>query len=131
MQEKLDEMLKIAHLIKAVDADDVAERVLTTHFIPDLIGNLRAFSNQTVRCSKCNQKYRRIPLAGKCMKCNGNILPTVHEASVKKYLDISQKICSDFRVSDYTKQRVGAIAMAIESTFGTVPKQQLGLADFM
>jgi DNA polymerase II large subunit len=131
MQEKLDEMLRIARMIRAVDADDVAERVLNTHFIPDLMGNLRAFSNQSVRCSKCNQKYRRIPLAGKCLKCGGNIIPTVHEASVKKYLEISRQVCADFRVSEYTRQRIEAIDLAIQSTFEKETEQQLGLADFM
>ncbi|MDD1673064.1 MAG: DNA polymerase II large subunit, partial [Methanomicrobiales archaeon] len=131
MAEKLEEMLRIAKMIRAVDADDVAERVLNTHFIPDLMGNLRAFSNQSVRCSKCSQKYRRIPLAGKCIKCGGNIIPTVHEASVKKYLEISRQICSDFRVTEYTQQRIEAIDLAIRSTFGKEDEQQLGLADFM
>jgi DNA polymerase II large subunit len=131
MSEKLAEMLKIARTIRAVDADDVAERVLNTHFIPDLMGNLRAFSNQSVRCSKCNQKYRRIPLGGKCIKCQGNIIPTVHEASVKKYLEISRQICLDFRVSEYTRQRIEAIDLAISSTFEKEKEQQLGLADFM
>lgn len=131
MQEKLGEMLRIAQMIRAVDADDVAERVLNTHFIPDLMGNLRAFSNQSVRCSRCNQKFRRIPLAGKCTRCGGNIIPTVHEASVKKYLEISRKICAEYRVSDYTHQRIEAIDMAIRSTFGKEEEHQLGLADFM
>ncbi|MDD1678519.1 MAG: DNA-directed DNA polymerase II large subunit [Methanomicrobiales archaeon] len=131
MQEKLTEMLRIARIIRAVDADDVAERVLNTHFIPDLMGNLRAFSNQSVRCSKCNQKYRRIPLSGKCLKCGGNIIPTVHEASVKKYLEISRQVCRDFRISEYTRQRIEAIDLAIQSTFEKETEQQLGLADFM
>ncbi|MDD1675756.1 MAG: DNA polymerase II large subunit, partial [Methanomicrobiales archaeon] len=131
MAEKLGEMLRIAKMIRAVDADDVAERVLNTHFIPDLMGNLRAFSNQSVRCSGCNQKYRRIPLSGKCMKCGGNIIPTVHEASVKKYLEISRQICADFRISEYTQQRIEAIDMAIQSTFEKEDERQLGLADFM
>lgn len=131
MQEKLDVMLGLAKRIRAVDADDVAERVLNTHFIPDMVGNLRAFSNQSVRCSKCNQKYRRIPLAGKCLKCGGNIIPTVHEASVRKYLEVSRQICREHRVSTYTQQRIDAIEMAIQATFGEEREKQMGLADFM
>lgn len=133
MQEKLEVMLEVARKIRAVDEDDVAERVLNTHFIPDMMGNLRAFSNQSVRCSRCNQKYRRIPLSGKCQnpKCGGNIIPTVHEASVRKYLEISRQICSSHRVSNYTRQRIEAIEMAIQATFGEEKEKQLGLADFM
>jgi DNA polymerase II large subunit len=95
------------------------------------MGNLRAFSNQTVRCTRCNTKYRRVPLAGKCSRCGGSILPTIHEASVKKYLEVSRKICSEFAISGYTRQRIAVLEMAIQSTFGEAPEKQMGLADFM
>ena len=131
MLEKLEAELELAKKIRAVDEDDVAERVLNTHFIRDLQGNLNAFSKQKVRCMKCNAKYRRMPLAGKCTRCGGNVIPTVHEGSVKKYLEMSRNICANYRVSDYTKQRVEVLAMQIESTFGEPPERQLGLADFM
>jgi DNA polymerase II large subunit len=131
MEEKLDAMLSLAGRIRAVKPDDVAERVLYTHFIPDMQGNLRAFSNQTVRCTKCNSKYRRVPLAGKCPRCGGPILPTVHEASVKKYLEISRRICATYDISPYTRQRIEVLARAMESTFGIEAEKQKALADFM
>jgi DNA polymerase II large subunit len=137
MTEKLEAELALAERIRAVDADDVAERVLTTHFIRDLVGNLAAFSKQKFRCTKCNASYRRLPLAGKCTKfrgrgiCNGNIIPTVHEGSVKKYLEMSREICRKYKVSEYTRQRVEVLDLAITSTFGEEKQQQLGLADFM
>jgi len=131
MLDKLEAELDLAKKIRAVDADDVAERVLNTHFIRDLQGNLNAFSKQKVRCMKCNAKYRRMPLAGKCTRCGGNVIPTVHEGSVKKYLEMSRNICATYAVSAYTKQRVEVLFMQIESTFGQPPERQLGLADFM
>jgi DNA polymerase II large subunit len=137
MTEKLEAELVLAEKIRAVDEDDVAERVLNTHFIRDLMGNLSAFSKQKFRCTKCNTSYRRMPLAGKCTKfkgkgiCNGNIIPTVHEGSVKKYLEMSKNICRKYKVSEYTKQRVEVLDLAINSTFGEEKQQQLGLADFM
>lgn len=137
MTDKLGAELDLAEKIRAVDADDVAERVLNTHFIRDLMGNLSAFSKQKFRCTKCNTSYRRMPLAGKCTKfkgrgiCNGNIIPTVHEGSVKKYLEMSREICRKYKISEYTRQRVEVIDLAIESTFGEERQQQLGLADFM
>jgi len=131
MLEKLEAELDLAEKICAVDEDDVAERVLTTHFIRDLMGNLNAFSRQKFRCTKCNTSYRRMPLAGKCTRCSGNIIPTVHEGSVKKYLEMSRNICERYKVSEYTKQRVKVLDMAIDSTFGQEKSQQMGLADFM
>lgn len=137
MTDKLEAELMLAEKIRAVDADDVAERVLTTHFLRDLMGNLSAFSKQKFRCTKCNTSYRRMPLAGKCTKfrgrgiCNGNIIPTVHEGSVKKYLEMSREICRKYNISEYTKQRMEVLDLAITSTFGEEKHEQLGLADFM
>jgi DNA polymerase II large subunit len=131
MLEKLDAELALAAKIRAVDTDNVAERVLTTHFIRDLMGNLSAFSKQKFRCTKCGHSYRRMPLPGKCVRCNGNIVPTVHEGSVKKYLEVSRNICEKYKVSEYTRQRVEVLDLAIQSTFGNAKDQQKGLADFM
>ena len=131
MFEKLDAELRLGKMIRAVDEDDVAERVLNTHFIRDLMGNLNAFSKQKMRCTKCNAKYRRMPISGKCTRCGGNVIQTVHEGSVKKYLEMSRKICEEYRVSDYTRQRIEVLDLAIESTFGTPAEQQLSFADFL
>ncbi len=130
MVDKLNCELELAKKIKAVDEHDVAERVLQTHFIRDLQGNLGAFAKQKFRCTKCNTSYRRMPLSGKC-RCGGTVIPTVHEGSVKKYLKMSQEICEEFHISEYTRQRVEVINMNIESTFGEEKIEQLGLADFM
>jgi DNA polymerase II large subunit len=137
MTDKLGAELVLAEKIRAVDEDDVAERVLTTHFLRDLMGNLSAFSKQKFRCTKCNTSYRRMPLAGKCTKfkgkgiCNGNIIPTVHEGSVKKYLEMSREMCRKYKISEYTRQRMEVLDLAITSTFGEEKHEQLGLADFM
>ena len=69
MEEKIERQLSLARRIRAVDADDVASRVLNSHFLPDMYGNFRGFFSQEFRCTKCNTKYRRVPLSGKCHKC--------------------------------------------------------------
>lgn len=130
MTEKLEAEFDLGRIIRAVDEDDVAERVLKTHFIPDLQGNLNAFSRQKLRCPKCNAKYRRMPMAGKC-RCGGKIIQTVHEGSVKKYIEMSRKICTDYDISEYTHQRIEMLDMYLISTFGEEKEIQLGLADFM
>ncbi|MFQ6121356.1 MAG: DNA polymerase II large subunit, partial [Methanosarcinales archaeon] len=128
MIEKMEAQLDLAKKIRAVDEWDVAERVINSHFIPDLIGNLRAFSRQKVRCVKCNTKYRRPPLQGNCPKCGGNILLTVHEGSVKKYLEVSLKLKDKYDISDYTKQRLQLLNLEIKSLFESDKEKQLGLA---
>jgi DNA polymerase II large subunit len=131
MIEKMDAQLTLARKIKAVDPQDVAERVIESHFLPDLIGNLRSFSKQKVRCTKCNAKFRRPPLGGSCPKCGGNIVLTVHEGSVKKYLETSLRIADEYNVRHYTKQRLELLDLEMRSLFENDRVKQKGLADFM
>jgi DNA polymerase II large subunit len=130
MVEKIDKQLDLALRIRAVDPNDVVARIVVHHFLPDLIGNLKAFSSQQVRCTKCGAKYRRIPLRGKCVACDGNLTLTVHESSVKKYLEISKRISQQFEVSNYLRQRIDLIEDAIASLFTNDKTQDLKLDDF-
>ena len=131
MVEKMDAQLALADKIRAVDASDVAERVLISHFLPDLFGNLRAFSRQSTRCIKCDEKFRRPPLTGVCPKCGGRVILTVHEGSVKKYLEVSKKVAIAYNVSAYTRQRIDLIGLDIKSLFENDKSKQTGLSEFM
>ncbi|UCE75492.1 MAG: DNA polymerase II large subunit [Methanomassiliicoccales archaeon] len=117
MMDKMDGQLSLARKIRAVDTDDVVARVINNHFLPDMIGNLKRFSTQQVRCTKCNKKFRRMPLMGKCSNCEGNLTLTVHEGSVKKYLEVSKEIVESYDISNYTKQRIRLVDGAISSLF--------------
>ncbi|MBO8182584.1 MAG: DNA polymerase II large subunit [Archaeoglobus sp.] len=130
MADKVRAQMEIAEKLLAVDENDVAERVISTHFLPDLIGNLRAFSKQEFRCVKCNTKYKRVPLSGKCIKCGGNLTLSVHESSIKKYLEISKYLSERYRVRDYTKQRLMLIELEINSLFENELKRQVKISDF-
>jgi DNA polymerase II large subunit len=131
MMEKMEAQLKLARRIRAVDEKDVAERVINHHFLPDIIGNLHSFSKQQMRCVKCNQKFRRPPLRGICSKCGGRIILTIHEGSVKKYLEASIKIAEEFKVSAYTKQRLELLSAEIASLFESDVSKQKELFDFL
>jgi DNA polymerase II large subunit len=131
MIDKMDAQLELARMIRAVDETDVAERVINSHFLPDLIGNLHAFSKQKVRCVKCGTKYRRPPLKEVCPRCGGRMILTVHEGSVRKYLEVSIKVAEEYGVSSYTKQRLQLLKLEIDSLFKSDKAKQMGLADFM
>ncbi|ADB58611.1 DNA polymerase II large subunit [Archaeoglobus profundus] len=127
MQDKVKAQMSLAEKIRAVDEHDVAERVLTSHFLPDIIGNLRAFSRQEFRCVNCNTKYRRPPLTGKCTKCGGKLTLTVHNSSITKYLGVSKELCERYNVSEYTKQRLRLIELEIKSLFESDVRKQVTL----
>ena len=131
MMDKMETQLELARRIRAVDQRDVAERVIKTHFLPDLIGNLRAFSRQKVRCVKCNYKVRRPPISGNCPKCGGKIVLTVHEGTVTKYMARSIQIANEYGVSKYTRQRLMLLEMSVNSLFESDDSKQMGLVDFM
>ncbi|HNU36235.1 MAG TPA: hypothetical protein PKJ15_06515, partial [Methanomassiliicoccales archaeon] len=117
MMDKMTAQLELAKRIRAVDEGDVVHRVITKHFLPDLIGNLKSFSGQKFRCTKCGESYRRVPLSGHCY-CGNKLNLTVYEASVKKYLEVTSRIGRDYGVSDYTQQRIRLIEQSITSIFG-------------
>jgi DNA polymerase II large subunit len=130
MLNKVNSQLKLAEKIKAVDATEVAERVLTTHFIRDIVGNLRAFTVQKVRCKKCNKKFRRIPLSGKCPRCKGEIVLTVHRGGIEKYLNVSEYIVKRYGIKEYYKQRIELVKEEIRLLFQSREKQ-IQLSEFI
>ncbi len=130
MADKVREQMNLAKKICAVDEHDVAERVINVHFLPDIIGNLRAFSRQEFRCVNCNEKYRRMPLAGKCLKCGGKLTLTVHGSSITKYLELSKHLSENYNVSEYTRQRIRLVELEIKSLFENEVKRQVSIAEF-
>jgi DNA polymerase II large subunit len=131
MMDKMDAQLELARKLRAVDETDVAERVIEYHFLPDLIGNLRAFSRQETRCLDCGRKYRRMPLTGECRECGGRVNLTVHQGSVNKYMDTAIEVAERFDCREYTKQRLYILERSLESVFENDKNKQSDIADFM
>ncbi|MFC6725115.1 type III effector protein, partial [Halobium palmae] len=131
MMDKMDAQLALARKLYAVDETDVAERVIEYHFLPDLIGNLRAFSRQETRCLDCGEKYRRMPLTGDCRECGGRVNLTVHQGSVNKYMDTAIQVAEEFDCRDYTKQRLEVLDRSLESVFENDKNKPSSLGDFM
>ena len=130
MMDKMNVQLNLAAKIRAVDEADVAYKVIERHFLPDILGNLRAFSKQSVRCPLCNTIYRRIPLQGTCIKCGGKLTLTVHEMSVKKYLNISKEIAEKYHLPQYACQRIKLVEKSIDSLFTSDHIKITKLTDF-
>ncbi len=124
MIEKLNSQLSLAEKIEAVDAKLVARKVLTTHFIRDILGNLRAFTTQSFRCKACNRRFRRLPLQGKCPECNGVLTLTVYRGGIEKYLEAANQLVQEYGLPKYYTQRLKLVKEEISSLFeGKGPKQ--------
>ena len=130
MIEKLDMQLGLGEKIDAVDVKRVALKVLTTHFLRDIAGNLRAFSTQGFRCKSCNKKFRRLPLKGKCPFCGGQLTLTVYRGGIEKYLEAAQQLVDKYGLPNYYTQRLDLIKEEITSMFDNKKPKQAKLFDF-
>ena len=130
MTDKMEAQLLLGEKCRSVDARDVALKVINKHFMPDMIGNLRSFATQTVRCTRCGSKYRRIPLSGVCTKCQNKLILTVTEPSVRKYLEVSKNVCERNDLESYTVERIAIIEQSMDSLFHNDKIKVCKLTDF-
>jgi len=152
MIDKMNGQLSLGHRLRGVNVRTVASSVIRSHFLPDLRGNLVAFTRQKVRCLKCGHSYRRMPLAAKCIQpqvqtgrgmsafgvrkaegemCGGNLALTVTEGAVRKYIKVTKHVMETYGVDNYTKQNVEWLAESVESLFNNDKAKQMSLADFL
>lgn len=124
MVKKVDGQMDLAQKLRSVDIEDVARLVIEKHFVKDIKGNLRKFSQQTFRCSNCNYIHRRIPLFGRCHNCGQDkLIFTVHEGGIKKYLKPALNLGEKYNISFYLRQVLDLINGYIDSIFGK-PEQK-------
>lgn len=132
MKDKLKAQLQLAEKIQAVDAKRVAEIVLTTHFLRDISGNLRAYTSQSFRCKRCNKRFRRAPLRGRCTECGGELTLTVYRGGIEKYLEEARNLIKRYDMSRYYAQRIYLIEEEIKSIFESGEEtRQTSLSKFM
>lgn len=130
MIDKLNMQLSLGEQIEAVDARRVALKVINTHFMRDIAGNLRAFSTQSFRCKGCNKKFRRLPLIGKCPFCGGALTLTVYRGNIEKYLAVAQHLVDKYGLPKYYTQRLILIKEEISLMFDNKKAKQATLFDF-
>ena len=130
MSEKALASLELASRTRASDAAYVAEQTIEKHFIRDIIGNLRSFSTQGVRCKKCPKKYRRPPLSDTC-SCGGKLQLNISPASVSKYKKIATDISEKYGSRTFVKQRLELAFGAIEDTLENEQIKQMDLGAFL
>ncbi len=131
MLAKITAEMNLAEKLVAVPTSEVATAIVEKHFLRDLRGNLRQYSTQTFRCVNCNEIYRRVPLAGRCIKCGGKLVLTVTEGSIMKYLPHSLSLAEKYDLDPYIKEQLQILKRRIELLFGKEPTKQVSLNQFM
>ena len=128
--EKLDMQIRTADMISAVDSSEVVSMVMTTHLLPDIMGNLRAYSGQSFRCTTCGASYRRIPLSQNCTECGNKLIQTLTRPSVSKYLKLAKRLLGKYEIDPYLRGRVLALLDELELVFGKEDSDQALLTDY-
>ncbi|MBI5377925.1 MAG: DNA polymerase II large subunit [Thaumarchaeota archaeon] len=128
--EKLDMQIRTADIINAVDPNEVVSMVMITHLLPDIMGNLRAYSGQSFRCTTCGASYRRIPLSQNCNECGSKLIQTITRPSVKKYLKLAKRLLGKYQVDPYLRGRVVGLLDELELVFGKEESDQALLTDY-
>ena len=150
MVDKMNAQLELGGRLRSVDVQTVASLVVEGHFFPDLRGNLVAFTRQKVRCGRCGHSYRRLPLAGKCIRkrrggresglwgrssgqdqCGGNLIMTVSEGAVRKYVKVAEHVMDTFDTSQYTQQKYTWLAETLDGLFANERIKVYTLDDFV
>ena len=129
MLDKLDMQIKNADLIEAVDTTEIVSNVITTHLVPDIIGNLRSYARQSFRCAMCGRSYRRVPLTRVC-SCDNKLIQTITRSSVEKYLKLAKRLIQKYDVGEYQSGRIRVLADEIDLVFGKSGGDQSLLTDY-
>lgn len=129
MLDKFDMQIKNAELIDAVNTSEIVSNVISTHLVPDIMGNLRAYARQNFRCTGCGRSFRRMPLIQTCV-CGHKLIPTITRGSVEKYLKLAKRLVEKYDVGKYQKGRIRALSDEIELVFGKNQGDQSLLTDY-
>ena len=129
MLDKFDMQVKNAELIDAVNTSEIVSNVISTHLVPDIMGNLRAYARQNFRCTGCGKSFRRMPLIQTCL-CGHKLIPTITRGSVEKYLKLAKRLVKKYDVGEYQRGRIHALSDEIELVFGKNQGDQSLLTDY-
>ena len=132
MKEKVQAQMDLCVKLRSVNQGDVARLIIDRHFMRDLKGNLRKFSQQNFRCGKCNEIYRRPPLDGKCGNCgNSKLIFTISYGGIVKYLEHALELTKNYDVPDYIREDLILTKRYIESIFGKDNEKQEALGKWV
>ena len=117
MMDKIYGQLDLMDRLAGVRDSALVDSIVSSHILPDIIGNVRAFMVQNFRCKKCNRKFRRLPLTGRCPSCQQELSLTVFRGAVEKYLELAREIAAQRLRNPYLKERTLAAVETVLDLF--------------
>jgi len=134
MKQKTNAQFALGEILYSVDNEIQASKLIDRHLIRDMRGNLRAFGQQKVRCTKCGESYRRPPISGNCNKiieskidpftkekvdvvCQSNLILTVSKGNVSKYKGLINDLVERYGCNEYTEELQRLAIAWVNQTF--------------
>ena len=134
MRQKTMVQFALGNTLYSVDNTEQSSKLIDRHLIRDMRGNLRAFGQQKVRCTKCGTSYRRPPINGQCrtvvetkkdpfkgeqvdVLCPGNIILTVSQGAINKYDGLMGELVEKWGCDEYTSQMYQLVSQWVSETF--------------
>ena len=105
MHEKISGQLTLIDKLESVRHASIVERIVDSHILPDIVGNVRAYMVQSFRCKRCGRKFRRLPLTGRCPECQTELAQTVFRGAVEKYVGLAKSLAEAKIRDDYLRIR--------------------------
>jgi DNA polymerase II large subunit len=129
MRDTVERSVLLTSQIRAVDVAEAVTLVLNGHFLRDVMGNLKSYTTQQFRCKSCGTSYRRPPLHLRCTatrpggRCDGELASTVFEASIRKYLPLSERLAQIEGIPPYVRQRIQLLSDSLATLFPATTQQ--------
>jgi len=130
MTDKIIDQLNVGSMIRGYNLNTIVEKIIQSHFLPDLIGNMRTFLNQNFKCKICKTSYSAPRLSGKC-SCGGTLSLTLYPKSVQKYRDIVLQLAENYTLSEYLNDRLKLLLLELDYTFPLQDIANEGVLDFL
>ncbi|MEM4190070.1 MAG: DNA polymerase II large subunit, partial [Candidatus Caldarchaeum sp.] len=123
MMDKISVQLELMDRLAGVKDSALVDSIVASHLLPDIIGNIKAYMVQSFRCKKCNRKFRRLPLTGKCPQCQVELSLTVHRGGVEKYVELAEQMAEKRLKNTYLIERTLAAVETVTDLFTTSKKK--------
>ncbi len=123
MMEKIYVQLELMDSLAGLKDAALVDNIVSSHILPDILGNIKAFMIQNFRCKKCNRKFRRVPLTGKCPYCQLELSLTVFRGSVEKYVELAEQMAEKKLRNAYLIERTLAAVETVADLFTTLKKK--------
>ncbi|MEM4185650.1 MAG: DNA polymerase II large subunit [Candidatus Caldarchaeum sp.] len=123
MMDKIYVQLELMDRLASVKDSTLVDSIVASHLLPDIIGNIKAYMVQSFRCKKCNRKFRRLPLTGKCPQCQVELSLTVHRGGVEKYVELAEQMAEKRLKNTYLIERTLAAVETVTDLFTTSKKK--------